>query len=105
MIAEQSKELKQLSYEFSQRLAWGLNYPGTLPPPQCPVSSGKLGRAGSGPMSPLGLCATPGEAGDANTDNNNSCMSPVVHSRKILSHPLSHLILRGIPMREVGQVH
>lgn len=80
MIAEQSRELKQLSYEFSQRFGLGPKLPWDTPPPQCPVLSGQITKTGLRPGSPLNLCATSRGAGGANANNNNSCMSLVVYS-------------------------
>lgn len=79
MIAEQSRELKQLSYEFSQRFGLGPKLPWNTPP-QCPVLSGQLTKTGLRPVSPLNLCAKSRGAGGANTNNNNSYMSLVLYS-------------------------
>lgn len=59
--------------------------------PQIPFYLVSFGRAGPGQVSPLGLCAAPRKSGDADTGSNNLCMSPVVY--------------KGVPVREVGQVH
>ena len=79
MIAEQSRELKQLSYEFSQRFGLGPKLPWDTTP-QCPVLSGQFTKTGLRPVSPLNFCATSKGAGGANANNNNSCMSLVVDS-------------------------